>query len=439
MKLKGLKAPLKTLNKQEFSHIFERVKRAQEDFVVAPNMLLNYLNSNALKDRAKATRKTTNFLLEAKRQFFQQKLKNKCLMFAGRGTGFFHSMIKKRNSDSSIPALIKADRSSTSSQDEVILEFTNYYKNLLCTENQVNPISDDIINQGPILSIEDYSFLATLINDDDIKNALFHIGDDKAPGLDGFTAAFFKRNWETIKGDFNLVVHEFFTNGKILKQINHAAIVLIPKVKHAPEAKDFRPISCCNVFYKTIAKIIANKLAVIVPNLVDQAQNAFLEERLMTDYILFAQQIIRKYGRKTCTPRSMLIVDIKKAFDIVSWSFIIDLLKKLGFPVIVINWIKECISTATFSIALNVKLHGFHNSKRGLRQRDPISPYLFVLAMDYLSRAIKATSSNPNFNFHPKCERIGLTHLSFPDDIILFSRGDQQSVAILFDTCWSRF
>lgn len=76
-------------------------------------------------------------------------------------------------------------------------------------------------------------------------------------------------------------MQEFFRNGKMLKQINHAAITLIPKAKHAPSANDFRPISCCNVLYKTISKIIANKLSTVIPSIIDQAQGAFIEDRLM--------------------------------------------------------------------------------------------------------------------------------------------------------------
>lgn len=237
-----------------------------------------------------------------------------------------------------------------------------------------------------------------------------------------------------IKQDFLLAVHEFFKNGSLLKEFNHAAIALIPKTKHAPQAKDFRPISCCNVFYKTITIIIANRLATVIPNIIDQAQNAFIEERIMIDNILLTQQLVRQYGRKTCTPRCMMMVDIKKAFDSISWIFLLDLLTHLGFPSIMVGWIRECITTTSFSIALNGKMHGFLKCKRGLRQGDPLSPYLFVLAMDYLSRSLNKATANLNFNFHPKCEKIGLSHLAFSDDIIFFSRGDSTSVSIILDT-----
>lgn len=130
----------------------------------------------------------------------------------------------------------------------------------------------------------------------------------------------------------------------------------------------------------------------------------------------------------------MRMIDIRKTIDTLSWEFLLNNLKSLGFPDITITWLKDCITTTSFHISLNGKLHGFFKSKRGWRQGDPLYPYLFFLALDYLSRLIKANTTNPNFNFHPKCERIGLTHPAFADDIILFSRGDVESVSILTST-----
>lgn len=153
---------------------------------------MNDPNSTLLKSKVKECRATVNFLLEVERQFLQQKLKNKKLMFANRGTSFFHSLIKKKNSANSIPALIKSDGSSTTSLEEVFSEFINYYDNLLCVDTPVHAISLDIINKGPIVSDDDFNMLSAPIQDDEIRKALFHIGDDKAPGPDCYTAAFFK-------------------------------------------------------------------------------------------------------------------------------------------------------------------------------------------------------------------------------------------------------
>lgn len=94
----------------------------------------------------------------------------------------------------SIPALIKSDGTTTTSQEEVILELQNFYSGLLCNDSPVQPVRPEIILQGPLLSDVDNALLSVPIDDTIIKDAFFHIGDDKAPGPDGFTATFFKNN-----------------------------------------------------------------------------------------------------------------------------------------------------------------------------------------------------------------------------------------------------
>ncbi|KAL0336702.1 UNVERIFIED_CONTAM: hypothetical protein Sradi_4882100 [Sesamum radiatum] len=91
----------------------------------------------------------------------------------------------------------------------------------------------------------------------------------------------------------------------------------------------------------------------------------------------------------------------------------------------------ECVSTTSFSVALNSSLHGLFPGKKGLRQGDPMSPALFLFCMEYFSRLIKRSTANSDFNFHPKCAKLKITHLLFADDLMLFSRGDLPSIHIL--------
>lgn len=140
-------------------------------------------------------------------------------------------------------------------------------------------------------------------------------------------------------------------NGRLLKQYNHAAIALVPKIKHAHSPNDFRPISCCNVIYTTISKLIANRTTPVTLKLIDPAQATFIEKRLMNDNILFAQQLVRRYGRKTSTSRCMMMVDLRKAFDTLSWTFLNSILRSLGFPSLMTDWVMECISIVFFSIS----------------------------------------------------------------------------------------
>ncbi|KAL2472429.1 Uncharacterized protein Adt_40565 [Abeliophyllum distichum] len=124
------------------------------------------------------------------------------------------------------------------------------------------------------LSQEQAAALVREISSHEIKEALFDIGEDKSLGPIGYTSCFFKKAWHTIGEDFCVAIKEFFTSSLLLKQINHMIIALIPKSGHATTVGDYRPIACCNVIYKVIAKILASRLALILDNLVDQAQSA---------------------------------------------------------------------------------------------------------------------------------------------------------------------
>ncbi|XP_020266817.1 uncharacterized protein LOC109842337 [Asparagus officinalis] len=124
----------------------------------------------------------------------------------------------------------------------------------------------------------------------------------------------------------------------------------------------------------------------------------------------------------------MLNVDIKKAFDTVSWKFLSYMLKGLGFPIAMINWIMACITSPKYSISLNGSLHGYFKGDRGLRQGDPLSPYLVILCMEYLSRSLNLLKHDKSFKYHPKCAKVKIAHLIFADDLFLFSRGVDENV-----------
>src|SRR6185295_7746318 len=117
-------------------------------------------------------------------------------------------------------------------------------------------------------------------------------------------------------------------------------------------------------------------------------------------------------------------VDLAKAYDTVSWKFIRFALDHLGVPPRFIDWVMECVRSASYSIKINKGIHGFFPGKRGLRQGDPLSPFLFVIYMELLSRLLKKETSRGTFHYHQHCESLRLTHLIFADDIVLFCRGD---------------
>lgn len=115
---------------------------------------------------------------------------------------------------------------------------------------------------------------------------------------------------------------EFFSSGKLLKRWNHTLIALVPKSAHASKVTDYRPISCCTVFYKVISKLQAARISDTLDNILHQSQAAFVQGRLITDNIHLAQELFRKYNRKRVSPRCIMKIDLQKAFDSVHWDFI---------------------------------------------------------------------------------------------------------------------
>lgn len=211
---------------------------------------------------------------------------------------------------------------------------------------------------------------------EEIKKALFDIGDLKAPGPDGYCSKFYKQAWDIVKIDFVADVLEFFTKGQLLKSWNHTLIALVPKMPHASKVQDYRPISCCNVFYKVISKLLASRLAEVTDYILHPAQAAFVKGRNITDNIHLGQELMRNYTRKRISPRCFMKVDLQKAFDSVHWEFLLDMLMALQFPTNFITWIKECITITTFSITINGMMHGFFKGGRGRKRTQAKGPPL---------------------------------------------------------------
>ncbi|KAH0720665.1 hypothetical protein KY284_005695 [Solanum tuberosum] len=222
----------------------------------------------------------------------------------------------------------------------------------------------------------------------EVKPALFHIDSNKSPGLDGYGSGFFKATWDIIGDDIVTAVLEFFTNGKLLKQLNATNIALIPKVSNPELASQFRPIACCNILYKCIPKVIFQRLKGAIRTIVAESQYAFVQGSSMLHNVLICHDILRHYNRQT-SPRCLIKIDLGKAYDMVSWEFVEEALMGYGFPTSFIHLIMACVTSLMFTVKINGEGHGFFPGKRGLRQGDPISPLLFVLVMEYLSRTLK--------------------------------------------------
>lgn len=181
---------------------------------------------------------------------------------------------------------------------------------------------------------------------------------------------------------------KFFTSPMMLTSTNATNLTLVPKFPGATTIKDFWHISCCNTLYKTISKLLVFRIKPLLSKIIFPNQSTFIKGRQLLENTLLASEMVNGCHKDKGPKRLTIRVDITKAFDTLRWDFILHCLDALNLPGLYIQWIKECITTPSFSIGINRAIHIFFKSSRGIRQGDPLSPYLFGIAMNILSQKL---------------------------------------------------
>jgi hypothetical protein len=255
-----LKRPLKEFNKLHFNHISERVIRAEDELDCHQTIMQNERNNSQLLMQDKELKLKLINLKSVENMFCGQKLKTNFFKEGDKGTRFFHSSMSKKHRRNRIPAIQCPDGVLTNSLDEVGVVFVRYYQELLRTSRHSILIKAMVARNGPCLHDSTHDLLIAPMSNDVVKKALFSIGNEKAHGFDDYSSFFFKRSWNVVGNDFCAEIKDFFVSGELLKQVNHSIITLVPKSSNVTSAIDSRLISCCNIIYKVISKLLAGCL-----------------------------------------------------------------------------------------------------------------------------------------------------------------------------------
>eukprot|EP00253_Pinus_taeda_P035172 PITA_35172 len=260
------------------------------------------------------------------------------------------------------------------------------------------------------------------VSPEELESTIKWFKKDRSSGPDGWTIEFYIAFYELISNDLLRVIEECRETGTMYNAINSTFIALIPKTDSPSSFDDYRPISLCNVLYKIISKIIANRIRPILSRHISPHQFAFLEHRQIHEAMGAAQEALHSIWTKHLKA-IILKIDLAKAFDRVSWLYLKMILIHLGFPQNFISWIMACITTPTFSVLINGSASQFFHSERRLRQGCPLSPLLFLIVMDALSQLIDSAKRNGDFNGLRITDECSLTHLLFVDDVMIFLDG----------------
>ena len=361
-------------------------------------------------------------ILAKEEAFHRQRYKHNWCAFGDRNTKFFHQAIIKRAKRNTITHFLNPDGSYATAQSQLANAANNYFVNLFASDNNCRSQENSWASHFYHMEqIEDNSFTNSTPTMEEIQRIVSNMRSNAAPGPDGFNAGFYKAAWNWVGKDVATVVTDFYENNIFHNEINRTHIALIPKIPSPDTPKDYRPISLCNVIYKIIAKTLAKRIKIHLPHIIHPAQAAFMQGRHIASNIILAQEIIHSFNLKSWKQKAfMLKVDLAKAFDRIEWHFIDTAMQRLGFKDRFIQLVYTCISSTTMAVIINGEPRPEFNPRRGIRQGCPLSPYLFIIAINELALCLQNNSARNNIQgitLGPNCPRIHA--FLFANDLII--------------------
>ncbi|XP_028765313.1 uncharacterized protein LOC114723286 [Neltuma alba] len=337
-------------------------------------------------------------------KFWWQRSRVNWLQSGDRNTKFFHTSTLQRRARNKVVKLRKGDGEWIEKEDEINTAFSQFYFELFASED-TRDMEEALQFVQKIVSEDENAMLTRHVTVEEIKGAVFQLNGSKAPGPDGYSGLFFHAAWGEVNQEVIKMVQDFFVNNASLQPVNKTNVVLIPKVDNADNVDQFRPIGLLN-------------------------QRAFVAGRLIQDNLIIAHEAFhylknKKKGKKI---EMAVKIDMKKAYDRLEWCFIEEVMRKMGFGEKWIGWIMQCVTSASLNLVVSWKKVAGISMGRGIRQGDPLSPYLFIIAADVLSLMIQKQVECGRLKGIKLASRCPvLSHCFFADDALLFMNAKRQN------------
>ena len=340
-------------------------------------------------------RKEINDLLDNEETIWHQRSKVHWYREGDKNTKFFHARVFDRKKKNTILGLWNDVGQWCEGKADITATTMAYFEKIYTTTHPTR--INEVISSIPRRVIDDMNFkLAKTFTRAEVLKALQQIHPTKALGPNKMSTIFFHNYWDIVGTNITNMVLNVLNSNAPMAEINKTNISLIPKTNHPTRMTKFRPISVCNVTYKLISKVLANRLKTVMPSIISENQSAITTERLISDNVLVAYEFMHYLKNKKGGKESFMSIklDMNKAFDWVEWDFIRGIMMKLGFNNKLIDLIMHYVSSVSYSMIINGETFGHITPTRGIRQGDPISPYLFLLCAKGLSALIHEATQN---------------------------------------------
>ncbi|XP_019163545.1 PREDICTED: uncharacterized protein LOC109159892 [Ipomoea nil] len=387
----------KKWNQEVFGNIFKR-KNLLQSRIQGIQSSPWYNNARGLQNLEQKLMKELSSTLAQEELLWFQKSRRAWIEDGDKNTNYYHKSTVIRRSRGRVRAL-KINGEWTS--DPIILKdhITEFFSSLFRRNNQMGQTTSES-HHGYSLNTNEAANLIRLADVEEVRKAVFGMKRMGSPAL---------------------------------MESRQSSTKIFGTWSDAPEsAADFRPITLLNVIFKIISKVVVNRLRPLMDKLVGPHQNSFLPGRSTLDNIVLTQEIMHGMRKKKGKKGSLVMkIDLHKAYDSIDWSFLKHTLQDFGFPTQLISLILFSLKESSIGILWNGgKLPAF-TPERGLRQGDPLAPYLFILAMEKLSMKIQLEINERRWK--PIVMNRGgtaVSHLFFADDLMLFGDATESQIKV---------
>jgi hypothetical protein len=271
---------------------------------------------------------------------------------------------------------------------------------------------------------------------EEVKEVIWCSDGNKSPGPDGFNFKFLKVCWDIIKHDIMNFLNEFFGSATLPKAFTASFLTLIPKKDHPQALSDYRPICLISSMYKILSKLLAGRLKHVLGKLISHNQSAFIPDRQILDGVLVVNELIdlAKRRKDKCL---FFKVDFERAYDTINWQFLDYMMSRMGFADGWRRWIKACVFNSSMFVLVNGSPTADFNVGKGLRQGDPLSPFLFLIVVEGLSGLMSKAVENNLFHGYKVSNIIMFHSLQFADDTIIVGEGNWENLWMIKTVLWS--